>query len=172
MKHLKKIMAFVVSAIMVASFAGCVSDNAPVTEQTEEITVSPEETTVPEITTVPETTTVATEPRDPEEFYKNYVPLKTNIYNGNEIAVDESEYKIQIEAIDEELEYLYGKEYQPSVEAKMLLDALMGNENITLEDKMTLFPMIKYFNDNPYINKQEYYDRLLNLKILYIIDDE
>lgn len=52
MKHLKKIIAFVVSTMMLASFVGCVSDNAPVkenpTEQTEEATTVPEETTTTE----------------------------------------------------------------------------------------------------------------------------
>lgn len=54
MKHLKKIIAFVVSTMMLASFVGCVSDNAPVkenpTEQTEEATTVPEETTTSETT--------------------------------------------------------------------------------------------------------------------------
>lgn len=149
-----------------------VNEETPITTATTSITETAAPTEATTQTPPQSTTQIATEPetesvheRNPDDFYKNFKPLAENVFLGNEVVCEPEVYAEQIKLIDEEIEYIYGEDYAPSTEAKLLMSALLSNQNIDYKYKKWLFHMIEYFNDNTFLPKQEIYEKLLNLQI-------
>lgn len=143
-------------------------DISPSAVTTTETEVLSETTTTKSATTA----TAATEPetevvyeRNPDDFYINFKPLSSNVFVGNEISCEPDIYAEQVKLIDEEIDYIYGEDYNPSLEAKLLIGALLSNQNIEYRFKKRLFHMVEYFDDNLYLPREEIYNKLLTLQI-------
>lgn len=111
----------------------------------------------------------------PENFYTHFKPLNINVFDGNEIYCKPEIYAEQVKLIDNQIDYIYGEDYNPSLEAKLLISALLSNQNIESKYKKWLFHMIEYFDDNVYIQREEIYDKLMALQIetqIFDVDDE
>ena len=123
------------------------------------------------------TTDATTETEDssevnPDDFYANFNPLTANVFDGNMIACEPEVYASQVEAIDEQIDYIFGEEYHPSLEAKLLLAGFLSNQNIDVKYKKWLFHMVRYFDDNIYIEREEIFNNLRTLKIESNIYDD
>ena len=111
----------------------------------------------------------------PENFYTHFKPLNINVFDGNEIYCKPEIYAEQVKLIDNQIDYIYGEDYNPSLEAKLLISALLSNQNIESKYKKWLFHMIEYFDYNVYIQREEIYDKLMALQIetqIFDVDDE
>lgn len=123
-----------------------------------------------EPTSVLETTMAVTEAepvfeRIPDDYFLNFKPLAMNVFAGSEIACDSEVYAAQVEVIDKIIAFVYGENYTPGLEAKLLTAALLSNRNLAYKYKKWLFHMIEYFEDNPYLEREEIYEKLLTLNI-------
>ena len=107
--------------------------------------------------------------KSPDDFYINFKPLLFNIFVGNDISCSSEIYAEQIKRIDEEIDYIYGENYNPCLEAKLLICALLSNQNIEYKYKKWLFHMVEYFDDNAYIQREEIYDKLQTMQIEVIV---
>lgn len=137
-------------------------------EITEDTSVTAENTTVAETETeenTDETTTAAateiventeetttdatTETEDssevnPDDFYANFKPLTANVFDGNTIACEPEVYASQVEAIDEQIDCIFGEEYHPSLEASLTpSDSLTAIEKRRESEKSGKDPDLK-----------------------------
>lgn len=87
-----------------------------------------------------------------------------NIFSDNELVLSEDEADDLLDELEEEI----GTDIPSSAEEDyLLLTAIMNNEDISDEDKKIFYSLIYIILDNPYLNKEEVYDKWSYLKIYY-----
>lgn len=86
---------------------------------------------------------------------------KNNLFANNKIAISSIEQEKIIDNLEQELNV----EIKNNKDKYLLLNAIYNNRYLSFEEKKLFYRFIDYFNDNPYLDKQAVYERLLNVDI-------
>ena len=87
---------------------------------------------------------------------------KDNIYYHNELKLNQKE----IEEIENTVSEAVGEEITIN-DNSIVLDAALENDNLTEEEKLTIYRFTNLLDDNPYLDKTNAYNKLRKLDIKY-----
>lgn len=82
-----------------------------------------------------------------------------NLFSENQVIVSEEEKQDILRTLEKEL----GIVISDNEENYLLLHAVMENPYLSSKEKEVFYKFIEYFNDNPYINREEIYKNILNV---------
>ncbi len=89
---------------------------------------------------------------------------RNNLYRGTELIISDDKLEQIISNIEEEFE-MDIPDYQYDDYA--LLNSILENKNLTDEEKQIFSSISKMIEDNPYLDKEEAYNSLLQVKVCY-----
>ncbi len=82
-----------------------------------------------------------------------------NLFKDDEIIISEARQATILQDLGEELKI----KIPDDNDNYFLLDAVLKNEYLNTEEKEIFYKYIDYFNDNPYLDKEDLYQRLLTV---------
>jgi len=83
----------------------------------------------------------------------------SNLFSDKEVIVPVEEQEDILHTLEKEL----GIKIDDNRENYLLLHAVLENPYLNAKEKEIFYKFIEYFNDNPYINREEFYENMLNV---------
>ena len=91
--------------------------------------------------------------------------LTDNVFDGSQIIISEEEQQNIYQELEQELGIKIGNNNINY----LLLNAIYENPYLTHKEKEVFYKFIEFFNDNPYLNLEEVYERLLNVNARFAL---
>lgn len=103
----------------------------------------------------------------PKIYYRPYNREMddSNLFSQNEVIISKEEQKDILKDLEKEL----GIKIDSDEENYLLLHAVSENPYLSSKEKEIFYKFIEYFNDNPYINREEVYTNILNVNARFSI---
>lgn len=90
--------------------------------------------------------------------------LEDNLFSGNDVIASDEMLRDIVKALEDELNVSISEEDKDEY---YLLNAILKNPNLSDSEKDLFYNYIDLIKDNPYLDKEEAYNSLLNVDILY-----
>ncbi len=91
--------------------------------------------------------------------------LTENVFCGNEIIIEEEAEEDILKELEQELNITI----EQNEDDYLLLNAIRENPYLTNREKDTFYRFADYFQDNPYLDKEKVYERLLNVNTRFAL---
>lgn len=103
----------------------------------------------------------------PKVWYRpdNREMNQNNLFLENTVIISEEEQQPILERLEREL----GIAIEDNKENYLLLNAVLENPYLTGKEKEIFYKFIEYFNDNPYINREQIYENILNVNARFAL---